>query len=163
MYWIQILINGLLVGGIYALIAVGFSLVWGVMNIINLTHGGFIMLGSYITMTLFENWGLDPFLSLPISFMITFILGYLTQMGIMNRIVKAPIFMTLILTFGINLLMTNIATLIWTANFRTVNPSYAKSTFALGTLQFPTVKVIVFFVAFFLNFVLGMVLDKTSL
>jgi branched-chain amino acid transport system permease protein len=163
MFWIQIFIHGILVGGIYALIAVGFSLVWGVMNIINLTHGGFIMLGAYITFSLYDYWGLDPFLSLPISFMITFIIGYLTQMEIINRIVKAPIFMTLILTFGINLLLINIATLIWTANFRVVNPSYAKLSFALGPIQLPMVKMIVFVIALSISFLLEMLLDRTVL
>ncbi len=163
MYWIQILINGILVGGIYALIAVGFSLVWGVMNIINLTHGVFITLGAYITFSLYEYWGIDPFLSLPVSFVVTFLVGYLVQMRIINRIVKAPIFITLILTFGINLLLMNVATLIWTANFRVVNPPYTKLTFSLGPIQLPIIKVIVSVMALCISLLLERGLDRTAL
>ena len=163
MYWLQILANGILVGGVYAVIAVGFSLVWGVMNIINLAHGGFVMLGAYITFTIFHNWGVDPFVSLPVSFLINYFLGYQLQRRIINRIVRAPLYMTLILTFGLNLLIVNIATLIWTADLRSVNPSYAQLTMSLGSIQLPLVKMIVFVVALVITVGLEMLLSRTSL
>ena len=163
MYWLQILANGVLVGGVYAVIAVGFSLVWGVMNIINLVHGGFVMLGAYVTYTMFLNWGVDPFLSLPVSFLINYIIGYQLQRRIINRIVRAPIYMTLILTFGLNLILVNIATLIWSADFRSVNPSYAQLTMSLGSIQLPFVKMIVFVVAIVITVGLEMLLSRTSL
>jgi len=123
----------------------------------------FIMLGAYITFSLYEYLGVDPFLSLPISFGVTFILGYVIQMNIINRIVRAPIFMTLILTFGINLLLMNIATVIWTANFRTVAPPYSMLTFSLGPFQLPMVKIVVCIIALIISILLGTVLDKTKL
>jgi len=88
MIYLQILINSILLGGIYACIAVGFSLVWGVMNILNILHGTFLMLGGYITFWLFKLYGVDPFLSLPVSAAVMFCSGYVIQRGLINKIVR---------------------------------------------------------------------------
>src|SRR5579859_8016553 len=91
---LQFTVDGLLLGGIYAAVAVGFSLVWGIMNIVNLAHGAFVMLGGYITYFLFTSIGLDPFLALPISMLLLFGLGWLIQALLINRIIRAPMLMT---------------------------------------------------------------------
>ena len=67
LFW-QDLVNGILAGGIFAVVALGFSLVWGIMNIINLAHGAFVMLGAYTAYVLFTTWHVDPFVSIPIAF-----------------------------------------------------------------------------------------------
>src|ERR1700681_587689 len=103
----QDLVNGILAGGILAVVALGFSLVWGIMNIINLAHGAFIMLGAYATYELFTVFHIDPFLSIPISFVLLFTLGYLIQRYIMNWVARAPILITFLLTFGLSLLIVN--------------------------------------------------------
>ncbi|MEM7828142.1 MAG: branched-chain amino acid ABC transporter permease, partial [Candidatus Aenigmatarchaeota archaeon] len=103
MLQVQILINGILLGGLYGLTALGFSLVWGITNIINLAHGVFIVIGAYITYWIFELTGIDPFITIPVSMFILFILGYITQSSIINLVIRAPIFMTLLLTFGIEI------------------------------------------------------------
>lgn len=77
----QILVNGLLVGGMYACVALGFSLVWGVLNILNVPHGSLVMLGAYATFWLFRALGLDPFLCLPLTTAALFALGYGLQRG----------------------------------------------------------------------------------
>src|SRR5579875_3382740 len=76
-----------LAGGILAVVALGFSLVWGIMNIINLAHGAFIMLGAYITYQLFTSFHLDPFASIPVSFVLMFAFGYLVQKYVINYVV----------------------------------------------------------------------------
>src|SRR5271154_3013203 len=103
LFW-QDLVNGILVGGIFAVVALGFSLVWGIMNIINLAHGAMVMLGAYIAYVLFTFWHLDPFLSLPIAFVVLFAFGYAVQRYVINFVVRAPILTTFLLTFGLSLL-----------------------------------------------------------
>jgi branched-chain amino acid transport system permease protein len=134
---LQSIINGLLLGGIYAVVAVGFSLVWGVMNVINVSHGAFVMLGAYATYWLFVLFGLDPFLGAPVAMLITFALGFLVQKVVINRVVRAPIYMTLILTFGLNLLIVNLGLIAWSADFRSVSTAYTGAGLVLGPLVVP--------------------------
>src|SRR5215813_3244177 len=97
----QIAVNAILLSGILALVALGFSLVWGIMNIVNLAHGAFIVLGAYTTFYLHELAGLDPFLSIPIAMAALFALGALVQRTLINQIVRAPILASFLLTFGL--------------------------------------------------------------
>src|SRR5262244_3256334 len=103
----QIVVNALMLSGILALVASGFSLVWGIMNIVNLAHGAFIVLGAYITWGLFVWKGVDPFLSLPISMSVLFVLGYVLQRSLINRVIGAPLLATFLLTFGLEILIVN--------------------------------------------------------
>ena len=73
---IQVLINGVLLGGFYAIMALGLALVWGVLNIVNLAHGAFIMLGAYLSWYLYQYGGIDPFIGLPLNALIMFAVGY---------------------------------------------------------------------------------------
>ena len=118
MLYLQILVNGLLLGGLYALIAVGFSLVWGVLNVINILHGTFIVLGSYIAYYAHLYFGVHPFVSVIISGSVLFCLGYVIQAGIINRVIAAPVLMTLTLTFGLDLLLNNAVLIAFTADYR---------------------------------------------
>ena len=118
MLYLQILLNGLVLGGLYALIAVGFSLVWGVLNVINILHGTFIVLGSYIAYYAHLYFGIHPFVSVIISGSVLFCLGYVIQAGIINRVIAAPVLMTLTLTFGLDLLLNNAMLIAFTADYR---------------------------------------------
>jgi branched-chain amino acid transport system permease protein len=118
MLYLQILLNGLVLGGLYALIAVGFSLVWGVLNVINILHGTFIVLGSYIAYFAHLYFGIHPFASVIISGSVLFCLGYVIQAGIINRVIAAPVLMTLTLTFGLDLLLNNAMLIAFTADYR---------------------------------------------
>ena len=89
MFYAQILINGILLGGLYGLMALGMALVWGVLNIVNLAHGSLIMLGGYAVYYLFTIFGIDPFLALPIAMLMMFVFGYLIQRYIINFIVRS--------------------------------------------------------------------------
>lgn len=118
---IQILANGLMLGALYACIAVGFSLVWGVLNVINMMHGTFIVLGGYLTYFAWLHLGVNPFLSIFAVSAILFLLGYLLQYGLINRVVTAPVLTTLTLTFGLDMILYNFMNLWFDATPRRVS------------------------------------------
>src|SRR5437773_2373714 len=100
MDFVQHILNGLLQGCILALIGLGFSLVWGILNIINLAHAAFIMLAAYFTYFLWSSFALDPFLTLPLVMLVLFGLGYVLQRYVINLVMGASILTTFLLTFG---------------------------------------------------------------
>jgi branched-chain amino acid transport system permease protein len=139
--YLQVLINGLLAGGIYAAAALGFSLVWGIMNVINIAHGAFIMLGAYVSYWLFVGpMHLDPFLSIPLAMAVMFVLAYLVQRFIVNQVIRAPMLATFLLTFGLSILIANLAQIWWSSDIRSVTTSYSGSRIELGSLSIPWVK-----------------------
>ncbi|GAB5046532.1 branched-chain amino acid ABC transporter permease [Thermodesulfovibrio sp. TK110] len=158
---LQILLNGIFLGGFYALISVGFSLVWGVTNIINLAHGAIALLGAYITLFLFQYYGIDPFLSLPFSFIPLFIFGYILQKFLLNLVVKAQIFMLLILTFGIEIFLVNFMTTFFSADFRSVTPEYAGESLIVGDIVIPYIRLAVFAICVLITLLLSLFLNKT--
>src|SRR5438477_12959211 len=106
----QATVYGLLQGGLLALIAVGFSLVWGVLNVVNLAHGAFVLGGAYVAFELHAWLGLDPFVAMVPAALVLFGIGYLIQRFVVNLVVDAPIFITLLLTFGLQLIGVNALT-----------------------------------------------------
>jgi branched-chain amino acid transport system permease protein len=161
-FWAQILINGLLLGGVYALSSLAFSLEWGVLNIVNLAHGSFIMLGAYLTWLLFTSrLHLDPFLTIPLDFAAMFVLGYLMQRFIINRVMRAEFFLTLLLTFGIDYIISNVGILIWSANPRGVSPAYGGASIAVGGVTIPFVRLAVFVLALALTLALVWFMNRT--
>ena len=150
----QIVVNGILQGGLYAVMAMGMALVWGVLNIVNLAHGAFIMVGGYLSWCLFTYLNIDPFLGLPLTAIIMFVAGYALQRGLLNLIIRASMFNTLLITFGLQVVMSALAQLIFSADFRTINPSYAGNSMTVGPVVIPEVRLAVFCVAIILT--LGM-------
>lgn len=116
----QIFANGIVLGALYACIAVGFSLVWGVLNVINMLHGSFIVFGGYLTFFAWHHFGIPPVVMLPISALIMFALGYAVQHTMINRVVTRPVLTTLTLTFGLDMIMYNVMNLAFTATPRRV-------------------------------------------
>jgi branched-chain amino acid transport system permease protein len=158
----QDLVNGILAGGILAVVALGFSLVWGIMNIINLAHGAFIMLGAYVTWQLFTSFHLDPFLSIPISFAVLFVLGYLIQRFLINWVARAPVLTTFLLTFGLSLLVVNIALLIWTGDTRGVTTSYSGTNFTIAGITVPWAKLYTLIAAMVITGVMYLWLQRSK-
>jgi branched-chain amino acid transport system permease protein len=136
----QIVVNALMLSGILALVALGFSLVWGIMNIVNLAHGPFIVLGAYITFWMLELWGIDPFLSLPISMIVLFGLGFVIQRVLINNVIRAPLLATFLLTFGLEILLVNLMTYFFKADLRAVTTAYSGSGFELGPARVPYIR-----------------------
>jgi branched-chain amino acid transport system permease protein len=160
---LQILINGVLLGGLYAVMALGLALVWGVLNIVNLAHGAFIMLGAYLSWHLYTYLGIDPFLGLPITAVAMFAVGYVMQRGLLNLVVKAPMFNTLLITFGLEVVLTYLAQLAFSADFRTINPSYAGNSIQIGTVVLPLARLLAFGIAIVLTLAMWLFLLHTRL
>jgi branched-chain amino acid transport system permease protein len=117
---LQTLVNGIVLGALYASLAVGFSLVWGVLNIVNMLHGSLIILGGYITYFAWHTYGIHPLLALPAVALLMYGLGYVTQLVIINRVVHQPVLVTMTLTFGLDLILYNFMTVYYTATPRRV-------------------------------------------
>jgi branched-chain amino acid transport system permease protein len=120
MDYLQTLVNGIVLGTLYACLAVGFSLVWGVLNIINMLHGSLIILGGYLTFFAWHSYGIHPLLALPAVALLMYAIGYLTQLLMINRVVNQPVLTTLTLTFGLDLILYNFMTVYYTATPRRV-------------------------------------------
>jgi branched-chain amino acid transport system permease protein len=158
----QVLVNGLLLGGIYAAVGVGFSLTWGVLNIINIAHGAMVMLGAYITFLLFSSFGVDPFLSIPASMLVLFLLGYVLQRVLINRVIPHGVFMTLVLTFGLSLFLIDLALLLFSSDYRSVTPSYAGSGLSLGGVIVPYQRLGAFLVSILIVALLNVYLGRSK-
>ncbi|WP_211454066.1 branched-chain amino acid ABC transporter permease [Collimonas antrihumi] len=159
----QILVNGILLGGLYAVMALGLALVWGVLNIVNLAHGAFIMLGAYASWYLYTYAHIDPFLGLPVTAAVMFALGYALQRGLLNLVIRAPMFNTLLITFGLEVVLTYLAQLVFSADFRTINPPYAGNSLAWGPVVFPVARLGAFGVAIVLTVGMWLFLLHTRL
>ena len=159
----QVLLNGVLLGGLYALIALGLALVWGVLNIVNLAHGAFIMLGAYVCYYAFTGLSIDPFAALPLAMLVLFAFGYLLQRYLLNLVIRAPMFNTLLITFGIDVILTYLAQIAFSADFRTINPSYAGDNFALWGATVPLVRLLAFAIALALTLAMWLFLSRTRL
>ena len=135
--FIQTVTSGILLGGLYALIALGMTLIFGVMRIINLAHGEFLMVGMYVCYILFKHWGVDPYLSLVVSVPLLFVIGVVIQRYLILPVIKsnAPGENQILLTAGIGLVMTNAALLIFSPNYFTVLTSYSNATVSLGKIS----------------------------
>jgi len=154
-------LNGLLQGFIFALIGLGFSMVWGILNIINLAHAAFIMLAAYLTYFLWAGPGIDPFVALPLTMAALFVLGYLIQSRIINLVMRASVLTTFLLTFGMEALLVNLALRFWTADNRQTRPSYANAALVLGDLHLPYTQIGAMLVTLAVTLALYLFLDRT--
>ena len=154
MIYLQIAANGLVLGGLYACIAVGFSLVWGVLNVINILHGSFIVLGSYIAYFAYVHLGIHPFVSIVIAGAVLYALGYVLQAGIINRVVAAPVLITLTLTFGLDLILNNAMLVAFTADYQAVNLAHPLGTLQIGPIFLPGDRVAAMVLALLLTVLL---------
>ncbi len=159
----QIAVNALLLSGILALVALGFSLVWGIMNIVNLSHGAFIVLGAYLTFWMYQLWKIDPFVSIPISMAVLFGLGFLIQRSLINQVIRAPLLATFLLTFGMEILIVNLINYFFKADTRSVQPAYSGTGFTLGPVRVPYIRLGALVVSLALVLVLGAFLNRSRL
>ena len=132
---IQSLISGLLIGLIYALVAVGLTLVFGVMDIVNFAHGEFLMLGMYSAFWLFALYHLDPLLTLPLTAILMFMVGVLVYKVVIRKIIDAPILSQIFTTFGLMILFRGLAQFFWKPDFRTVEHSWGSGSVSIFGVQ----------------------------
>jgi branched-chain amino acid transport system permease protein len=132
------------------------------MNIINLAHGAFLMMGAYFSYVLFTSFHIDPFASVPIAFAAMFAFGYLVQKYIINFVVRAPILTTFLLTFGLSLLLVNVALLIFHGDSKAVDPAYEGAHFDLGPVTIPWTKFWTLVCAFAITAVVQLWLSRSK-
>jgi branched-chain amino acid transport system permease protein len=138
----QTLILGLLVGSLYALMASGLTLIFGVMRVINLAHGAFAILAAYLTFTLWRNLGLDPILSIPVVMAVMFAIGWLVYVLVIRHVRGAHVSMTVLATFGIALVLEGLMGFIWGNTSTAVRTSYTDASLSLGPLYVPQAMLI---------------------
>ena len=163
MLYLQILANGLVLGGLYACIAAGFSLVWGVLNIINILHGSFIVLGGYLAYYAYGLARIHPFLSVLIAAPLFFALGYVLQRGLINRMTSAPVLLTLTLTFGLDLMLSNAMLAAFTADFKKVILDPPLGVVFLGTVVLPVDRLLAMVLAIALLGLLYLTLSRSRI
>ncbi|HWU40513.1 MAG TPA: branched-chain amino acid ABC transporter permease, partial [Candidatus Acidoferrum sp.] len=161
--YLQAIVNGLLVGGVYSLMALGLSLIFGVMRVINFAHGDMMVWGMYLSYWLFVTGGVDPYLSVLVTGSVVFLLGAAIQKGLVNRILDAPHEMQILLMLGVALVLENTALMVFGPDPRRVSPSYALSTFWVGPLVFDLPRVATFGVALAVAVGLYLFLNRTEL
>lgn len=140
--FVQTLINGVLQGGVYAAAAVGLSLIFGVSGILNAAHGELVMLGAFATYWLVTRYHVDALLTLPISFALLFVLGWALQYFVLNRTLGRPLLLSLLVTFGISLILVNVALRLWTADYRMLRIPYFERSLILGPFIVPLSRVV---------------------
>jgi branched-chain amino acid transport system permease protein len=159
----QAVINGLLIGGIYALVSIGVTLIFGVIKIVNFAQGEFVMIGMYISFFLASQFGIDPILSLFVSMPVLFVVGVLIQHFLIRRVLGLNDLPQIFLTFALSLLILNLALMVLTANYRTVHTWYSDEAFHIGGLYIPYAKLIAFVLAMVLSGCLWVFLHATDL
>jgi branched-chain amino acid transport system permease protein len=161
--FLQAAAYGIVQGGLLALVAVGFSLVWGVLNVVNLSHGALAVTGAYVAWWLNLHSGADPLLTIPVVAVALFALGYGIQRYLINLVINAPIFLTLLLTFGLSLVILNILQLVFTPDDRTIETAWASQSFALGDVNIPYGRLAACLLAVAVTLLLVLVMRRTRL
>jgi branched-chain amino acid transport system permease protein len=139
---LQQIVNGLLIGFMYSLIAIGLTLIWGVMNIVNFAHGEFLMIGMFASFWLFTVYGLDPLFSIPICFLLLFLMGVFIYRFIVSKVMKGPMLAQLVVTFGISIFLSNLAVYLWTPDFRLIPPTILQGTWDFGEINLSIPKTV---------------------
>jgi branched-chain amino acid transport system permease protein len=161
--FIQTIVLGLLTGGVYALAASGLTLVFGVMNVINVAHGALLILSAYLTWVVWRKTGLDPLVIAVLTTPVMFAFGWVIYWVAVRRVRAAGASMTVLLTFAIALMIEGALGRIWKGVFRAVTPSYFNEAIKLGDIRLPTAKVYACAVAVALLVMLWLLLAKTWL
>ena len=133
--FLQSLLSGILIGGAYALIGVGLTIIFGVMRVINFAHGELVMLGMYASYFLFTLGHVDPFVSIVFVFPLLFLFGAILQKTVINRVLNALPQNQILLTIGIGLILSNTMMLLFTSDYRIISTSYSSGSFRLGEIS----------------------------
>jgi branched-chain amino acid transport system permease protein len=161
----QTLVSGILIGGIYALIGIGMTLIMGVMKIINLAHGQLMMVAMYITFVLFEYFHLDPYFSLFLAMPCLFLLGAFLQKYLLNPLLKVDSIIPenqVLMTVGIGMVLTEVIRFIFHSDYRSIKTVYSSSAFYIGGISFNVPMFVAFGIALVLTLALFLFLLKTD-
>lgn len=157
------IVIGLLLGGLYVVIALGLSLVFGVLKVINVAHGDYVVLGGYFAFVLLTNWGMDPMLTIAVGAPLFFCLGFLIERFFLHRAVRLSADAALIICFGLSLIIQNGIQLVWTPYQRQLTTSYFMESWQVGPVYIPLAYVLDFAAALVVMVVLHTFLSRTYL
>jgi branched-chain amino acid transport system permease protein len=158
----QTLISGLFLGGIYALIAMGLTLMYGVMGIVNFAHGEFLTLGWYICFWAFTLDGIDPYIALPLAAVLMFVVGLAIQAVVIQPVLKAPFLNQILLTLGLSTAIVGAAQFFWGAQPRTILVSYARAGMMIGGVVVSYPRLVAFIVSVVVAVLLYLFLNRTK-
>ena len=160
---LQAATSGILLGGVYALPAVGLSLIWGVMKVVNIAHGVLALLASYLALTFFQQLGLDPLPSLVVVLPAFFLLGLVVQRAFVQPLHQQPEMSALLALFGFTIILENVIQRVWTADFRAISPWYSGASLALGPVNLSLVRVLTCVLSLLAVLLLDQLLHRTYL
>lgn len=159
---LDVVLNGLLIGAIFALAAYGMALVWGVLNIVNVVQGELVVLGGYITFVTVQ-WGIPPLAGLPLSAAVMFCVGWLIYKAVIFRVVDRDIFISILATFGLSILIQQLANAVFGSDVRTVDADLGSIYFFDGMVTLSVVKLLAFVLALGAGAALWFFLGKARL
>jgi branched-chain amino acid transport system permease protein len=162
----QTIANGILVGALYGLVALGLGLLMGVMKFLNIAHGTFIILGGYVSFWLFTLWGIDPFLSIPVVVIVMFLIGLVLYKLAFSPLLRLPtigmrIDTSMLITFGLIWVLDNAMTMLWTPDTRTIITTYTGETLKVFGTRFSITGLGELSLAVLVAFILYFVLSRT--
>ncbi len=136
------LVNGLLIGCMYSLIAIGLTLIWGVMNIVNFAHADFLMIGMFTSFWLYTLYAVDPLYSIPVCAVLLFLLGWVIYKFIVSKVMTGPGLAQVVVTFGVSIFLANLAVWLWTPDFRMIQRPLLHGTWDFGAVQLSVPKTV---------------------
>ena len=161
---LDLFVNGLIIGLFYALMAVGLTMIFGILKIVNFAHGEFFMVGAFLAYQLFVSFGFDPLLSILFVAPALFVIGAIIYLSTIRYVLKAPELNQMLLTFGISIILQNLALLIWGGDPRTIsNVPYRSIGYHVAGINIGLVPLGSFVISIVLVLALYLVLARSSL
>jgi branched-chain amino acid transport system permease protein len=139
---LQAVVLGVLTGGVYALMASGLTLVFGIMRVVNIAHAAMIIMAAYVSWVLYTTFDLDPILSIVVIMPIFFVAGALLQWGILRRLRGRDLTLTVLVTFGFAIILEGLQGALWSSSFQAINTSYSLTSFEIGGTYIPLIRLL---------------------
>jgi branched-chain amino acid transport system permease protein len=160
---LQTIADGLVLGGIYALSAAGFSLIFGVLHVINLSHGVIVLIGAYVALLISATFHVDPFVAMPLVMIVLFCFGYVYQRWLVQYAIEQSELGSMLLTFGVALMLQNVLIWLFSPDMRSITPSYAFNSLRLDGITFEPVRLAALFTSLLLLGCLAIILKFSPL
>jgi len=159
---VDVIVSGILQGSVYALIAAGLTLVFGVLHLLNIAHGDIMILGSFTSFWLLQIAGIDPIVSIPLAFLSTFVIGAAIYFSALKPVLRAPLLNQIVLTFGLAVVLEGLMVALWGGKWRMILTAYSNAGLDLGLISVSYVRVLSLVVSVVIFILLYILLLKTD-